>query len=202
MTRGRFKVLETTSARRRPVAVALAAVAAVLAFSTAASAERSLFFEETASAFWAVPHECADGSTVQGTLLVLSTRDFESPDTEDPDPTARVQFLAVCPDGSSFSWAAPTAPATITSEENLKSVTASGSGIARDNLGGTHEVSFDVAWTAVGPLETTVNGPGSKRQQREATATGQVTFDGDVLVDGEADHPTRPAPFIRVDTEK
>lgn len=195
-------MLETTSARRRPVAVALAAVAAVLAFSTAASAERSLFFEETASAFWAVPHECADGSTVQGTLLVLSTRDFESPDTEDPDPTARVQFLAVCPDGSSFSWAAPTAPATITSEENLKSVTASGSGIARDNLGGTHEVSFDVAWTAVGPLETTVNGPGSKRQQREATATGQVTFDGDVLVDGEADHPTRPAPFIRVDTEK
>ena len=195
-------MLETTSARRRPVAVALAAVAAVLAFSTAASAERSLFFEETASAFWAVPHECADGSTVQGTLLVLSTRDFESPDTEDPDPTARVQFLAVCPDGSSFSWAAPTAPATITSEENLKSVTASGSGIARDNLGGTHEVSFDVAWTAVGPLETTVNGPGSKRQQREATATGQVTFDGDVLVDGEAYHPTRPAPFIRVDTEK
>jgi hypothetical protein len=29
-----------------------------------------------------------------------------------------------------------------------------------------------------------------------------VTFDGVVLVDGPADHPTRPAPFIRVDTEK
>ena len=114
----------------------------------------------------------------------------------------RVQFLAVCPDGRSFSWAAPTAPATITSTENLKSVTASGSAIARDNLGGTHEVSFDVAWTGVGPLETTVNTPGSKRQQREATATGQVIFDGVVLVDGAANHPTRPAPFIRVDTEK
>jgi hypothetical protein len=194
-------MLDTTSARRRWV-VALVALTAVLALSTSAWAERSLFFEETASAFWAVPHECADGSTVQGTLLVLSTRDFESPDTEDPEPTARVQFLAVCPDGSSFSWAAPTAPATITSTENLKSVTATGSGIARDNLGGTHQVSFDVTWTAVGPLETTVNGPGSKRQQREATATGQVTFDGEVLVDGEANHPTRPAPFIRVDTEK
>jgi hypothetical protein len=191
----------TTPARRRSVVFALAALTAVLA-STSASAERSLFFEETASAFWAVPHECADGSTVQGTLLVLSTRDFESPDTEDPDPTARVQFLAVCPDGTSFSWAAPTAPATITSTENLKGVTAAGSGIARDNLGGTHQVSFDVAWTGVGPLETTVNGPGSKSQQREATATGQVIFDGDVLVDGEANHPTRPAPFIRVDTEK
>ena len=195
-------MLNTTSARRRWVIATLAALTAVLAFSTAASAERSLFFEETASAFWAVPHECADGSTVQGTLLVLSTRDFESPDTEDPDPTARVQFLAVCPDGASFSWAAPTAPATITSTENLKSVTAAGSAIARDNLGGTHEVSFEVAWTGTGPLETTVNGPGSKRQQRAATATGRVTFDGELLVNGETNHPTRPAPFIRVDTEK
>ena len=194
-------MLTTTSAGRRRV-VALAALTGVLAFSTSASAEKSLFFEETASAFWAVPHQCADGSIVQGTLLVLSTRDFESPETDDADPTARVQFQAVCPDGTSFSWAAPTAPATITSTENLKSVTAAGAGIARDNLGGTHQVSFDVAWTGVGPLETTVNGPGSKRQQREATATGQVTFDGEILVDGAADHPTRPAPFIRVDTEK
>jgi hypothetical protein len=193
---------DTTSLRRGSVVAALAAVTAALAFSTPAAAERSLFFEESASAFWAVAHECADGSIVQGTLLVFSTRDFESPETEDSDPTARVQFLAVCPDGTSFSWAAPTAPATITSTDDLKSVTAVGSGIARDNLGGTHQVSFDVAWTGVGPLETTVNGPGSKRKQREATATGQVTFDGEVIVDGEANHPTRPAPFIRVDTEK
>jgi hypothetical protein len=195
-------MLKGTSAARRQAVVALAALTAALAFSTSASADRTLFFEESASAFWAVPHECADGSIVQGTLLVLSTRDFESPDTEDPDPTARVQFQAVCPDGTSFSWAAPTAPATITSTDNLKSVTATGSGIARDNLGGTHQVTFDVTWTGVGPLETTVNGPGSKRQEREAIATGRVTFDGELLVDGETNHPTRPAPFIRVDTEK
>ena len=191
-----------TRTARRWFTVALAGLIGALALATAASAERSLFFEESASAFWAVPFECADGTVVQGTLLVLSTRDFESPDTEDAEPTARVQFQAVCPDGRSFSWAAPTAPATITSTENLKSVTATGSGIARDILGVTHEVTFDVTWTAVGPLETTVNGPGSKRVQRTATATGQVTFDGEVLVDGEANHPTRPAPFIRVDTEK
>jgi len=61
-------MVNTTSARRRWVVVVLAALTAVLAFSTSASAERSLFFEETASAFWAVPHECAGGSTVQGTL--------------------------------------------------------------------------------------------------------------------------------------
>ena len=195
-------MLDTRPVWGRRLAVALAVLVAVLAFTTSASAERALFFEEQASAFWAVPHECVDGTVVQGTLLVLSTRDFESPDTEDAEPTARVQFQAVCPDGSSFSWAAPTAPATITSTENLKSVTATGSGMARDQLGGLHEVTFDVTWTAVGPLETTVNGPGSKRQQRTASATGQVTFDGEVLVNGEANHPTRPAPFIRVDTEK
>ena len=190
-----------SGSRRRWVVVLVGALTTVLALSVSASAERSLFFEETAEAFWAVPHECADGSIVQATLLVRTTRDFESPDTEDLEPTARVQYQAVCPDGSSFSWAG-IVPATITSTENLKSVTASGSGIVRDNLGGTHQVSFDVTWTAVGPLVTTVNGPGSKRQQRTATATGQVTFDGEVLVNGEANHPTRPAPFIRVDTEK
>ena len=194
--------MSNASSMRRLGVVLFAALAAMLALSASASAERSLFFEETAEAFWAVPHECADGSIVQGTLLVRSTRDFEAPDTEDADPTARVQFLAVCPGGTSFSWAAPTAPATITSEENLKSVHAAGSGIARDNLSGAHQVSFDVTWTGVGPIETTVNTAGSKRKQREATATGQVTFDGDVLVDGEANHPTRPPPFIRVDTEK
>ena len=78
----------------------------VVAPSGSTAAARELFFEETAEAFWAVPHECADGSTVQATLLVQSTRDFEAPDTDDPDPTARVQFLAVCPDGTSFSWGA------------------------------------------------------------------------------------------------
>ena len=191
----------STSTWRHWAVAGLAAMAAALTFSASASAQRSLFFEETAEAFWAVPFECADGTVVQGTLLVRTTRDFEAPDTEDTEPTARVQFLAVCPNGSSFSWAG-IVPTTITSTENLKSVTATGAGTVRDNLGGTHEVSFSVTWTAVGPLQTTVNGPGSKRQQREATATGQVTFDGEVLVDGPNNHPTRPAPFIRVDTEK
>src|SRR5918998_3921802 len=135
--------------KRRGWVLPLGVRAACLAVSTPAAAQRSLFLEETASAFWAVPFECADGSVVQGTLLVLTTRDFESPDTDDADPTARVQFQAVCPDGTSFSWGG-IVPATISSESNLKNVTASGSGIVRDNLGGTHDVTFDVTWTAVG----------------------------------------------------
>jgi len=168
---------------------------------TADEIQRDLFFEETAEAFWETPHACADGSTVQSTLLVRSTRDFSSPETEDPDPTARVQFLAVCPGGFSFSWAAPAAPATIQGTNNLKFVLVSGAGIARDILGQTHEVTFDVAYFAVGPLQTTVNGPGSIRKQREAIAVGRVTFDGAVLVAGPNNHSTRPAPFIRQDFE-
>ena len=191
-----------TTRHRRWLAVPLATSAIVLTASVPTAAAPSRFFEEAAEAFWEVPHECADGTTVAATLLVRSTRDFERPDTEDPEPTARVQFLAVCPDGSSFSWGAPTVPATIVSTGNLQRVTAAGTGTARDNLGGTHTVSFDVAWTGFGPLERIVNAPGSKTKIRAATATGQVVFDGEVLADGEALHSTRPEPFIRVDVEK
>ncbi len=92
-----------------------------LSASAAAEAEQFYFFEETASAFWAVPHQCADGSTVQATLLVLVTRDFEAPETDDAEPTARVQYQAACP-GGSFNWIG-FVPATITSTNNIKSVT-------------------------------------------------------------------------------
>jgi hypothetical protein len=174
-----------------------------------AGAEQSYFFEETAQAFWAVPHTCPDGSIVQATLLVRTTRDFEAPDTQDANPTARVQYQAVCPDGSSYGWAG-IVPATITSSDGLTSLTASGAGTVRDIFGVTHQVSFDVTWTSIGALETSVQTTSnqgfsintSTRKEREATATGVVTFDGNVLVDGAANHPTRPAPFIRTDEER
>jgi hypothetical protein len=195
-------MFHTAPSKRSLVVVFLSTLSTVVVISTFASAQQELFFEETAEAFWEVPHTCADGAIVPATLLVRSTRDFNAPDRDDPDPTARVQFLAVCPGGFSFSWAAPVAPAVITSTANLKSVTAKGSGTARDNVGGTHQVTFDVAWTGDGPLVATVNTSGSKRKQREASATGKVTFDGKVIANGAANHPTRPSPFIRVDTEK
>jgi hypothetical protein len=62
----------------------------------------------------------------QGTLLVQTTRDFEVPETEHADSTASVQFLAVCPDGTSFSWGAPTALATITSDDTSRASLRSG----------------------------------------------------------------------------
>lgn len=192
----------TTSLRRWAAPLAALVMALTAATATPAQAVNDTFFEETATAFWSVPHTCADGTIVQGTLLVSSTRDWTSPDTDDANPTTRVQFLAVCPDGTSFGWAG-FLPATTTSTDNLKSVHTVGSGIVRETGSTvTHTVTFDVTYTAVGPLETTVNGPGSKRMQRTATATGQVTFDGNLIVNGANNHPTRPAPFIRFDTEK
>lgn len=187
-------------------AVPVFAIASVLVVSTAASADVGTqafqFKEETAEAFWGPQHVCADGSVVGGTLLVQTTRFIEAPATEDPDPTARIQFLAVCPGGFSFSWGAPAAPATLTSEKRLKRVTATGSATARDNLGVSHQVTFDVTYLGTGPLEKTVFVPGSIRKERTATANARVTFDGVVVVDGPADHPTRPAPFIRLDIER
>ncbi len=195
----------TSSARprRRWAALPLATLAAGPALSTAvpAQARPVQFFAETSSAFWGPTHECADGSTVSGTFLVSSTRDFEAPDTEDADPTTRLQFLAVCDDGTSFSWGA-VLPATITSKKKLRGVHTVGGGVARDIFGVAHQVTFDVTWKGTGPLEKTRNGPGSRTKVRTATATGRVTFDGEVFVDGPADHPTRPEPFIRVDTER
>ena len=192
----------------RRSALSLVAVLGALAVPTAASAqaEQSYFFEETADANWSVPHQCADGSTVEGRLLVRSTYDFESPDTQDAEPTARVQFLAVCPDGRSFSWAQAAGPVTYTSAPNLKSVAVSGAFTVRDNSGITHQVTIDVSWTGSGAIKTSVNPSQgfrvgtSTRKERAAMATGTVTFDGAVLVSGSANHFLTP--FIRTDEER
>ena len=87
----------TTTARKPWAFVLMAALSLILASSTTASAARSLFFEETAEALWVVPHTCADGSTVQATLLVRTTRDFESPDTEDADPLQECSISPFAP---------------------------------------------------------------------------------------------------------
>ena len=179
--------------------------ALALPTSASAASEREYFFEETAAANWSVAHECEDGSTVQARLLVQSTYDFESPDTADDEPTARVQYQAVCPDGTSLRWGRSAVPVTYTSTKNLKSVHVAGTTTVTDNSGGSHVVTFDVTWTGHGPVESSVetsHGFGfskSTRRERSATATGTVTFDGDVLVSGAANHFITP--FIRIDEE-
>ena len=119
-----------------------------------------------------------DGSTAADGRLIVETDNFiEAGTTPDPNPPLRVGFVGQCPDGT-FSWgfvqAAPTQ-----FDPDLKNVSVSGTfANVRDNRGGLHTVSVDAGWTGTGPIMTTVNGPGSKRKERSATATATIVFDG------------------------
>ena len=180
--------------------VYLLAALALLVVPAVASAAKG-FTEQVASARWLIPFQCPDGSTAADGRLIVETDNFiEAGTTPDPNPPLRVGFVGLCPDGT-FSWgfvqAAPTQFGT-----DLKKVSVSGSfSNVRDNRGGLHAVSVDASWAGTGPITTSVNGPGSKRKERPASATATIVFDGNTLVDGAANFPF-PAPFIRVDTEK
>jgi hypothetical protein len=180
--------------------VSLVAALALLVIPAVASAANG-FTEQVASARWSTPFRCTDGSTADDGRLIVETDNFvEAGTTPDPNPPLRVGFVGQCPDGT-FSWgfvrAAPTQ-----FDPDLKNVTVSGTfANVRDNRGGLHMVSVDASWTGTGPIMNTINGPGSKRKERSATATATIVFDGNTLVDGAANFPF-PAPFIRVDIEK
>ena len=159
------------------------------------------FTEQVASARWLIPFQCPDGTRAPDGRLIVETDNFiEAGTTPDPNPPLRVGFVGLCPDGT-YSWGFTRAAST-QFDRNLKSVSVSGTftGVP-DNRGATHTMSVDARWTATGPIATTVNGPGSKRKQRPATATATIVFDGNTLVDGAANFPF-PAPFIREDTER
>jgi hypothetical protein len=200
----RLQLSRTRSAHRpsRPYryVVALLATLAMLVVPTVASAAKG-FTEEVASARWLITFQCPDGTTATDGRLIVETDNFiEAGTTRDPNPPLRVGFVGQCPDGT-FSWGF-VRPAPTQFDPDLKNVTVSGTFTnVRDNRGGLHTVSVDARWTGTGPIMTTVNGPGSKRKQRAATATATILFDGNTLVDGDANFPF-PAPFIRVDIEK
>ena len=189
---------------RRPVpgrcVVSLLSAFALLVVPAVASAAHG-FTEQIASARWSTPFTCPDGSTAADGRLIVETDNFiDAGTTPDPNPPLRLGFVGQCPDGT-FSWGALGATPT-QFDPNLKSVRANGTfANVRDNRGGLHAVTVTAAWTGTGSIRTTVNGPGSKSQERSATATATIVFDGTTLVDGAANFPF-PAPFIRVDTEK
>src|SRR5215213_1650964 len=155
----------------------LVAVLALLAMPAVASAAKG-FTEHVASARWLIPFQCPDGSTAGDGRLIVETDNFiEAGTTPDPDPPLRVGFVGQCPDGT-FSWGF-VRPAPTQFAADLKTVSVSGTfANVVDNRGGLHTVSVDASWTATGPITTTLNGPGSTRKQRSATATATIVFDG------------------------
>ena len=186
--------------RGQQYVVSLLAALALLVVPAIASAAKG-FQEQVASARWATPFQCPDGSTAADGRLIVETDNFiEAGTTPDPDPPLRLGFVGQCPDGT-FSWGF-LRPAPTQFDANLTNVSVSGTfANVVDNRGGVHTVAVDARWTGTGPVQTTVNGTGSKRKERSATATATIRFDGNTLVSGAANFPF-PAPFIRIDTEK
>jgi hypothetical protein len=199
-----LRLLRSRSAHRpsRPYTyvVSLLATLALLVVPAVASAANG-FTEEVASARWLIPFQCPDGTTAADGRLIVETDNFiEAGTTPDPNPPLRLGFVGQCPDGT-FSWGF-VRPAPTQFDPDLKDASVSGTfANVADNRGGLHTVSVDARWTGTGPIKTTVNGPGSKRKERSATATATILFDGNTLVNGEANSPF-PPPFIRVDIEK
>ena len=188
------------SARRHGYVISLLAALALLGVAAVASAATG-FTERVASARWSTPFECPDGSTAPDGRLIVETDNFKDAGTApDRTPPLRVGFSGQCPDGT-YSWGL-TQPARTFWGPDLRRVSVSGTftGVL-DNRGGTHTVSVDALWRGNGRLITEVNGPGSYRKERPATATATVLFDGKTLVDGASNFPF-PAPFIRLDRER
>ena len=160
------------------------------------------FTERVASARWATDFQCPDGSTAADGRLIVETDNFiDAGTTPNPTPPLRVGFTGQCPDGT-FSWGFTQPAPTHFAPSLHRTVTVSGTftGV-QDNRGGTHTVSVDARWRGAGPIETTVNAPGSTRRERAANARAKVIFDGNTLVRGESNFPF-PAPFMRVDRER
>src|SRR5689334_2012874 len=158
-------------------AAALLAALALLVVPGVAWAANG-FQEQVASARWSISFQCPDGSTaVDGRMIVETDNFIEAGTPPDPSPPLRVGFVGQCPDGT-FSWGF-VQPAPTQFDPNLKSVSLSGTfANVRDNRGVLHTVSVDASWTGTGKTVTTINGPGSKRMQRTASATARILFDG------------------------
>jgi hypothetical protein len=192
------------SARRpsRPYGYVVFFLAALALLVVPAASAATGFTERVASARWSIPFECPDGSTAADGRMIVETDNFIAEGTTpDPNPPLRVGFTGQCPDGT-FSWGFTQPAPTHFAPSLHRTVTVTGTftGV-QDNRGGMHTVSVDARWRGAGPIEITVNGPGSTRRERAATATAKIVFDGNTLVRGDANFPF-PAPFMRVDRER
>lgn len=143
-----------------------------------------------AEAHWLVPYPSSGGSVQDGWLAVRLHRQHDT--TYPIVDSFAVTFWAP---GSppvrlwtrgSATW--PFTPGSLDFGPDLEGATLAGSG-------GTPEVTFNVEFTGTEWLEISED-YWNIYKKRAATAVAQVSYDGDVLVDGPANHPSKPAPFI------
>jgi hypothetical protein len=171
--------------------VSLLAALALLVVPAVASAAKG-FTEQVASARWSTPFQCPDGSTAADGRLIVETDNFiEAGTNARPQSAPQGRVRGPVP-GRHLQLGLRTGGAD---------AVRPGPQERAGQPGRVAHGSVDASWTGTGPIITTVNGPGSMRKERSATATATIVFDGNTLVNGAANFPF-PAPFIRVDTEK
>jgi hypothetical protein len=168
----------------------LAAGGAMAALPAAAAAQAEVFhrFEAEATANFTVTEPCADGSTSR--LLVTVIGGIEEETGEPASEFVTVLIRGTGCDGV-FVNDRGSGPAEFSFSPSLQEAGVTGTITTRDG----REVTVDVRWEGAGKLETTSNAtvfPGFAGQfrgaERDATATGTVVVDGELLVDGSTDN--------------
>jgi hypothetical protein len=145
------------------------------------------FFEVNANAGFTVVDRCADGTTREADVLVISGHEEEQVNgetTTDEDFVTVLLFGGTCEQTFGFVRALGTGQFNW----SLSLQTASLSGSA---TGDGHVVTVNMSWEGTGPIETTQNAtarPGFvghfTGKVRDAVATGTVVVNGETVVNG------------------
>ena len=170
------------------LAVAMVGLIAVPATAHAATSMFHRFEANAVAIFRNVTVPCEDGTTARLGFRVTGGHEEESEDgvvTEDSD--FLTVFVSGVDCGGVFINDTGTGDATFTWSPSLQTAGVSGTITTRDG----RSITVDLTWEATGPMEVDTNTttfPGFTGhfvgQRRDAVATGTITLDGRLVVNG------------------
>ncbi|HZB51640.1 MAG TPA: hypothetical protein VE547_21305 [Mycobacteriales bacterium] len=170
------------------LAVAVVGLIAVPATAHAATSTFHRFEANAVAIFRNVTVPCEDGTTARLGFRVTGGHEEESEDgvgTEDSD--FLTVFVSGVDCGGVFINDTGTGDATFTWSPSLQTAGVSGTITTRDG----RSITVDLTWEATGPMEVDTNTttfPGFTGhfvgQRRDAVATGTITLDGRLVVNG------------------
>jgi hypothetical protein len=173
---------------RRILLLAVAVVGLIAVPATAATSTFHRFEANAVAIFRNVTVPCEDGTTARLGFRVTGGHEEESEDgvgTEDSD--FLTVFVSGVDCGGVFINDTGTGDATFTWSPSLQTAGVSGTITTRDG----RSITVDLTWEATGPMEVDTNTttfPGFTGhfvgQRRDAVATGTITLDGRLVVNG------------------
>ena len=177
-----------STVRRYLIALVVLGGLAMPASAAAAAVQTFHRFEAVATANYTVTEQCADGSTADTRVTVISGHEEES---ESGTTTLDSDFVTVLIRGFDCEGDLVndrgSGPAEFAFSPSLQTASVAGAITTREG----RSVAVDLSWEGTGPLESTSNTttfPGFtghfKGKRREAVANGTVVVDGETLVDG------------------